>query len=146
MMFMQKLQSRVNAVPALCHICALAVDPGGVFSTDIMREQAWIWRQPLRRLLRVVTPCVQWVAPNGALRTAGKAARDILNACFEVDGTVVGRWPRGLYLNGDVRKVSSEESRDEVKQGELWEGSLKLVGLLEGDTALMLGVGGPNLL
>lgn len=28
------------------------------------------------------------------------------------------------------------ESRDEVKQGALWEGSLKLVGLLEGDTAL----------
>lgn len=28
------------------------------------------------------------------------------------------------------------ESRDEVKQGAPWEGSLKLIGLLEGDTAL----------
>lgn len=145
MMFMQRLQSCVNAVPALCHICALAVDPGGVFSTDIMREQGWILRSPLRKLLRFMTPFMQWIAPNGALRTAEKAARDILNASFEVDGTVVGRWPKGLYLNGDVRKVSSDESRDEVKQRELWEGSLKLVGLLEEDTALRLGVGGPNL-
>ncbi len=144
MMFMQKLQSRINAVPALRHICALAIDPGGVFSTGIMREQAWIWRQPLRKLLRVVTPCMQWVAPNGTLRTAEKAARDILNACFEVDGKVVGKWPKGLYLNGNVRKLSSEESRDEVKQDELWEGSLKWVGLSEGDTALMCGVGGSD--
>ncbi|MCJ1346906.1 hypothetical protein MMC31_005126 [Peltigera leucophlebia] len=145
MMFMHKLQSRVNAVPALRHISALAVDPGCVFSTDIMREQPWIWRRPLRRFLMIATPIVLWLAPNGALRTAGKAARDILNACFEVDGPVAGSWPRCLYLNGDVRKVSSVESRDEVKQKELWEGSLKLVKLLEMDTALGFGMG-PNLL
>lgn len=94
----------------------------------------------------VVTPCVLWVAPNGALRTAEKAARDILSACFEVDGAVAESWPRGLYFDGGVKKASSEESRDEVKQKELWEGSLKLVGLIERDTALWLGVGGSNLL
>lgn len=108
---------------------------GSVFSTHIMHEQAWILRRAVRKLLRFLTPFMQWIARIGVLRTAEKASRDILNASFEVDGTVVGRWPRGLYLNGDVRKVSSEESRDEVKQRELWEGSLKLAGLLEGDTA-----------
>ena len=87
---------------------------------------------------------MQWVAPNGTFRTTGKAARDILNACFKVDG-IVGRWPKGLYLNGDVKKISSEESRDEEKQAELWQGSLELVGLEEGDTALVLNVGGPDL-
>ncbi len=137
MMFMQKLQSRVKAVPALRHICAMAVDPGVIFSTDILREQAWIWRRPLRRMVSFMTPFMQWIAPNGTLRTAEKAARDILNACFKVDGTV-GRFPKGLYLDGDVRKVSSEESRDEAKQVELWEGSLEMVGLSEGDTALVL--------
>lgn len=87
----------------------------------------------------VATPCMLWLAPNGALRTTGKAARDILKVCFEIDKTEVEKWPGGTYLNGDERRLSSVESRDEVKQIELWEGSLKLVGLLERDTALGLG-------
>lgn len=93
-----------------------------------------------------VTPCVQWLDPDGSLRTRGKAARDILNACFEIDKTLMEKWPGGTYLNGDKRKLSSVESRDEVKQRELWEGSLKLVGLLERDTALRLELGELNLL
>ena len=135
MMFMQNLQRRVDAEPTLSHISTLMVDPGGVFSTQIMREQTWMWRRPLRAILKAVTPCMELIAPNGALRTARKAARDILSACFDVGG-IIGESPKGLYLNGSVAKVSSEESRDRVKQDDLWEGSLKLAGLLEEDTVL----------
>lgn len=42
---------------------------------------------------------------NGALRTTGKAARDILKACFEIDRTLVGMWPESTYLDGDKRKA-----------------------------------------
>ena len=132
---MQRLQSRVDEVPALQHICTFPFNPGGVFSTGIMREQAWLWRWPLRRMLIIMT-LVQRVVPNGALRTADKAATDILNACFEVDQSVIKRWPRGSYSNCNVKKTASEESRDERKQMELWQGNLKLVDLFEKDTEL----------
>lgn len=101
MMFMLRLQSRLDAEPSSRHVGTLMVDPGGVFSTNIMREQTWIWRRPLRTVLRLVTSCVQLAAPNGALRTARKAATDFLGSCFAVDG-VVGKRPKGLHLEGNV--------------------------------------------
>lgn len=70
MMFMQRLQSRVNAVPALSHICALAVDPEGVFRKDIMREQAWILRRPRAEAAEVheaiyAVDSTEWGFENG---------------------------------------------------------------------------------
>lgn len=73
-----------------------------------------------------MTPCMQCVALYGALSMVGKITNGFLNACFEVDETVVRKWLKKLYLNGDVKKVSNEESRDEMKQRELWENNLKL--------------------
>ena len=52
----------------------------------------------------VVTPCVLSLAPNGALGTTGKAARDILKACFEIDRTMVGIWRGSTHLDEDERK------------------------------------------
>ena len=136
MTFMHALQTRLDTIPELQNIGALSVDPGGVFSTGIMREQAWYLRGPIRMVLNLLTPCMQWAWPNGVLRTAEKSARDILRACFAVDGPVLGKRPKGLYLNGSRLKVSSKESRDVKKQSLLWEGSLKLAGLEEKETAL----------
>lgn len=87
-------------------------------------------------LLNALTPCMQRLSPNGALRTAEKSAYDILNACFAMEDTVLGKRPTSLYINGSKLKVSSEESRDVEKQRLLWEGSLELVGLEERETAL----------
>lgn len=136
MMFMHTLQTHLDAIPDLRNICALSVDPGGVFSTGIMREQPWLLRTPIRMLLNILTPYMQKLSQNGTLRTARKSARDILNACFAVDDSVLGMRPKGLYLNGSRLKVSSKESRDMTKQILLWEGSLKLAGLEEKETAL----------
>lgn len=59
-----------------------SIDPGGVFSTGIMREQLWITRVPVRMLLSILAPWMQRLSPNGLLRTAERSADDILRACF----------------------------------------------------------------
>ncbi|KAL8727060.1 MAG: hypothetical protein Q9166_006303 [cf. Caloplaca sp. 2 TL-2023] len=138
MMFIQQLQKRLTGIPALRHIRALALDPGLVFSTNIIREQQWVWRQPLRKLLSAVTPCVSLMVPNGTLRTTRKVAKDILSACFGLDSRAFESWPDGSFLNGNRVAISSIEARDEEKQRQLWEGSLKLLDLHEEDTVFRL--------
>ncbi|KAL8994875.1 MAG: hypothetical protein Q9169_005273 [Polycauliona sp. 2 TL-2023] len=132
-MFMEQLRSQLRSTTALTHVRSLAVDPGCVFSTNIMREQTWFLRKPLRWILRGVTACTVVIAPNGILRTPQKAALDILDACFELDDTAIKHWPEGTYMQGNLLKISSEEARDVNKQLLLWEGSLGLVGLYEGE-------------
>ena len=137
MMFMYELQRRTDAKQALRNISVLSVDPGGVFTTDIMRDNLWIFRVPLRKMFQVLTPCVQHLSPNGYLRTANKSARDVMNACFAEDESILGKSPKALYINGSAVKQSSIESRDQQKQHLLWEGSLKLVGLDLSEIALV---------
>ncbi|MCJ1387793.1 hypothetical protein MMC18_000636 [Xylographa bjoerkii] len=137
MMFMYELQRRINAKQDLSNISVLSVDPGGIFTTDIMRENLWIFRVPLRKAFQVLTPCVQHLFPNGYLRTADKSACDILNACFAEGESTFGKSPKALYINGSAIKQSSLESRDQTKQHSLWEGSLKLVDLDLSKTALV---------
>ncbi|MCJ1249378.1 hypothetical protein MMC30_006601 [Trapelia coarctata] len=141
MMFMHALQARLDAVPGLAKISVLSVDPGSVFSTGITRQQAWFMRGPYR-VLSALTPCMQFVSPHGTLRTVERSAGDILHACFESEDPVLGKYPKAMYLDGRRLKVSSRESRDVGKQTLLWEGSLELAGLEEGETALGIGEGG----
>ena len=136
MMFMYELQRRIDFTHLLSNISVLSVDPGGIFTTDIMRDNLWVFRVPLRKMFQVLTPCVQHLSPNGYLRTAEKSARDIMNACFTYDNLILGKYPKALYINGSAVKQSSMESRDQQKQQLLWEGSLKLVDLDLSDTAL----------
>ena len=135
-MFMYELQRRIDAEKDLSNISVLSVDPGGIFTTDIMRENLWIFRVPLRKAFQVLTPCAQRLAPNGYLRTANKSAQDVMNACFAKGGSVLGTLPKALYVNGSVVKQSSMESRDKNKQQLLWQGSLELVNLELSETAL----------
>ncbi|MCJ1282013.1 hypothetical protein MMC26_001336 [Xylographa opegraphella] len=137
MMFMYELQHRIDANQDLSGISALSVDPGGIFTTDIMRNNLWVFRVPLRKMFQVLTPCAQCVSPNGYLRTANKSARDVLNACFANDESMLAKSPKALYINGSAVKQSSMESRDQQKQHLLWEGSLKLVDLDLSETALI---------
>jgi hypothetical protein len=44
--------------------------------------------------------------------------------------------PKAVNLNGRVIEDTSPESHDEEKQESLWEGSVKLANLREGDTIL----------
>lgn len=61
MMFMHALQSRFNAEPELRNVSVPSIDPGGVFSTGIMRGQAWLTRGPIQKLFNALTPFFQSV-------------------------------------------------------------------------------------
>jgi len=71
---------------------------------------------------------------NGIFRTAGQVGKDLVWCCW--DEVVVGQEPRAVYLNGTEVSTSSPESRDVLKQGVLWKGSLELAGLKQGEIAL----------
>ena len=137
MMFMYELQRRIDATQDLSDISVLSVDPGGIFTTDIMRDNLWVFRVPLRKMFQVLTPCFQHLSPNGYLRTADKSARDVMNACFGNDESILGKSPKALYINGSAVKQSSMESRDQQKQNLLWKGSVKLLDLDLSETPLV---------
>jgi hypothetical protein len=74
--------------------------------------------------------------PNGWFRTPYKSATDVLTASF--DEETLGKHPKTVYLNGSARAETSPEARDESKQKQLWEASVRLTGLKHGETVLDL--------
>jgi len=133
-MFMYELQRRLSSDPALSKISIMAMDPGAVGGTDLYKPMPWL----MRIILSYIIVPLQWVLvyffPNGQLRTASKVGRDLLFACF--DEKIIGKHPGAVYLDGTRVSMTSVESKDQKKQMALWEGSLKLAGIKEGDTAL----------
>jgi hypothetical protein len=72
--------------------------------------------------------------PNGPFRTPKKFGQDMLFACF--DEKTLGEHPKALYLNGTKVQKPSDESLDESKQKQLWEGTIAIAGIREVDTVL----------
>lgn len=58
----------------------------------------------------------------------------MLRVCF--DTKAFGKYPKALYVDGSVLINTPEYANDEAKQKEVWEGSLKLASIEEGDTVL----------
>ena len=83
-----------------------------------------------------LTPVLNWIWPNGYFRTRAKSAHDLVLASFDEDA--LGRHPKGVFLNGTAVAVSSAETRDEGKQRRLWEASVEMAGVGDGDSALGL--------
>lgn len=71
---------------------------------------------------------------NPLIRTASKNGDDLLRVCF--DKKAFGQYPKAAYVNGSVLSHTPKEANDEEKQKQLWEGSLKLANIREGDTVL----------
>lgn len=57
-----------------------------------------------------------------------------MRVCF--DQETFGQFPKALYVDGAEIGDTSPESKDEEKWKRLWEGSLKLAEVKEGDTVL----------
>jgi hypothetical protein len=104
-------------------------------NTGIQRSSPWHIRFVVFPLLRAYVAGAQYIAPNGLFRSTRKSAQDVLNACFQEDAPI-SQYPKAMYLSGSKTSQSSTESRDEEKQKRLWDGSLKLAGLEEAETAL----------
>jgi NAD(P)-dependent dehydrogenase (short-subunit alcohol dehydrogenase family) len=128
-----ELQRRLTADPKLTNISILSLDPAAVGGTGITRRGPLQVRVSMT-LLKLLQPLFVYFWPNGPLRTPAKAARDMLYVSF--NEKTLGEHPKALYVDGTVISNTSPESRNEEKQKLLWEGSLRIAGVKEGDTVL----------
>jgi hypothetical protein len=71
---------------------------------------------------------------NPLIRTAAKNGDDLLRVCFEDVGR--GKSLKAAYVDGSVMSAAPKEAEDKEKQKQLWESSLKLAAIKEGDTVL----------
>lgn len=76
----------------------------------------------------------QCVWPNGLFRTVNKSATDVVRAAVGLEG--LDGYPKGAYMNGSERSEPAEEAKDEKKQEEVWDFSLKLAKISEKDAGL----------
>jgi hypothetical protein len=129
-----ELQRRLSSDPALSKISIMGMDPGAVGGTDLYKPMPWL----MRTILSYVIVPFQWVLVyfflNGQLRTASKVGKDLMFASF--DEKKMGKYPGAVYIDGTRVSMTSPESKDEVKQRALWDGSLRLAKIKEGDTSL----------
>jgi NAD(P)-dependent dehydrogenase (short-subunit alcohol dehydrogenase family) len=137
-MFMYELQRRIDADPELDKISVLSLDPGGM-GTGLVRDGPFLLRFLLAVIFPIFTPML-WVwnyyKPNGSLRTTEISARDLRRACFD-ETEPLGMFPKAVALNGsEAGTHQTAEALDEKKQKELWEGSLRIANVREGDTVL----------
>ncbi|GIZ49980.1 hypothetical protein CKM354_001299500 [Cercospora kikuchii] len=133
-MFMFELQRRLDRDPNLSGISILALDPGTMGGTGLVRSGSLVIRLMMNYILPPITQVAGWYSPNGMLRTPYKSGGDLLRAAF--DESDIGRHPKALYLDGSAVGQPAEEAKDEDKQRRLWEGSVKLAGLRQEETAL----------
>ena len=109
------------------------MDPGGMPTADIARDSP-LGTRVVIAILAFLLPFLNFCFPSLPFRTTQKSADDLYFASF--DEKELGIHPKAVTLDGSKRLVTSEESRDEEKWERLWEGSVKLAGLKEGDTVL----------
>ncbi|KAH7327107.1 hypothetical protein BKA65DRAFT_62351 [Rhexocercosporidium sp. MPI-PUGE-AT-0058] len=133
-MWMYELQRRLDSDPALSNISILSMDPGAMGGTGITKRSGPMIRFITGYLVPFFQHISVWLYPNGPLRPTWKSAQDLMLASF--DENYLGTHPKATYLNGSVKAISSVESRDEAKQKQLWDESVQLAMIRDGETAL----------
>ena len=103
-------------------------------TTRLARDGPFLIQLLMNWIIPLLAPIFLFFQPNGSLRTPAKSAADLLRASF--DENTLGKHPKALYLNGSEVGAATPEAKDEKKQRELWEGSLRYAGIKEGDTVL----------
>lgn len=134
MPFRYELQRRLDADPSLHNISVLGHDPGWVGGTGMVRNVPWKVKITLGIIIWALGYIVAPFSSNPLIRTASANGNFLLMACF--DTAVFGDRPKAKYLNGAVVGTTPPLANDEVKQKELWKGSLDLAGVKDGDTVL----------
>jgi hypothetical protein len=129
-----ELQRRLNQGPKYKNISSLPLDPGGMPGTRMTRNSP-LKIKILVTVLKFLLPLINYLAPDQPVRSPLQNGWDLW--WLATDETEVGTQPKGLYFVSRVRGDSGAEGKDEGKQKELWEGSLKLAGIKEGDTKLI---------
>ncbi|KAJ4397734.1 hypothetical protein N0V93_001969 [Gnomoniopsis smithogilvyi] len=130
---MIELQRRLDATPALSRVCVSGIDPGGMPS-GIMRRASFLQGTVINNIVgSLLAPIMTWWSPNGILRTPAKSAADILHI---LTLTGVSHNIKGAYFNGSEGATPSQEARDRKTGQMIWEESMELAGMVEGETAL----------
>jgi hypothetical protein len=102
--------------------------------TGMVRDSPFLIRFILGSVLPLFLGIINFLAPSVPFRTTTRSGGDLLYAAL--DEEEIGKYPKAVNLNGRVVEDTSPETRDETKQKELWEGSLSLAGIKQGDTVL----------
>jgi hypothetical protein len=129
-MMQHELQARLAADPLLNKIGIVGVDPGTMI-TGMVRRAPWFIRV---LMFKFIYPLIQYLNPNGFVRPTSRSAGDVLEAAFKIgeDGGPL----KDRYFDGRTPLTTSEESRDPNKRKLVWNETVKLAGLREGDTVL----------
>ncbi|KAL1617805.1 D-lactate ferricytochrome c oxidoreductase [Diplodia seriata] len=139
-MFMHQLQARIDATPRLNGVGVLAVNPGAMIHPNMLNKlDSPVMKYVVGPIAAGVFRAVQCFNPDGILRTVERSAADVQRAAFSLDDPLLGSQPKDLYLDGSKIVKPAADSFDETKQRELWDFSVKLVGLNEDDVLRCLG-------
>lgn len=137
MMFMHSMQQRLDQSVGFKNIAILAVDPGFIGATDIMREQNLVCTFAVEKIVTLLTPTSERLFPNSLLRSPDRSANDVVRVALHLPPGGGSDTPRAMVCNGDKLEKSGRESRDRYKQKELWDVSLALVGLTLEEEAIV---------
>ncbi|KAJ4347930.1 uncharacterized protein N0V89_009302 [Didymosphaeria variabile] len=129
MMFMHSLQERLDRSVEYKNIAILAVDPGFIGATEIMREQNLLCTFAVEKVVTLLTPISERLFSNSLLRSPERSANDIVRVGLDLKTGGGSDTAKAMVCNGHKLEQSGRESRDRQKQKELWDVSLSLVGL-----------------
>lgn len=107
----------------------LAVDPGFIGATEIMREQNIFCKFAVEKVVKILTPFSEALFSNSLLRSPIRSANDIVCASLDLREKAYNESLKAKIINGKKLEVTGIESRDQQKQGELWDLSSFLVSL-----------------
>jgi hypothetical protein len=133
MMFMHSLQEKLGQSTQFQDIAIVAVDPGFVGATEIMKEQNFICKFAVERVVTFLTP----LSERLFLRSPTRSANDIVSVGLDIEVGRYSRPPKAEVCNGLKLQKSSKESRDKRKQEELWDFSLMLAGLAQDEKTMV---------
>lgn len=114
----------------------LAVDPGAMPGTSLLKESPAALLFLVHVIMGALVSWWTYLSPNGLFRTTHKSALDLYYASF--DEKVLGKHPKAVYLNGNAIAQAGVEAKDEKKQKQLWNASVRLASLEENETVLSL--------
>jgi NAD(P)-dependent dehydrogenase (short-subunit alcohol dehydrogenase family) len=127
-----ELARRTSSVESLKSVTVNAFDPGLMFGTSLARNRSATLNFMFTTVLPYTIPIFRYF--NGNVRYITESAESLTKLATDPEYNGV----TGKYFQQTNDIPSSKDSYDENKQRELWEESIKLVGLKQDETAFTL--------
>lgn len=125
-------QRRLDSDPTQSHISIVGIEPGSM-GTDLVRRGDWFARVVFfPYIIPLLAPLMTWLQPNGVIRTIDKSSTDVVNAAFDTNPDLGGK-----FLNGSELEDAVPEAADARKRSMVWSDSVRYTQLTEADTLLV---------